>query len=332
MSKFSLLLLVVAIALGAVVFQDRHKISELERRLEAEKNERAGLLKSTEQAQEEAKRLAADVGTFKSESEHLRKQLATRPPAPASGADARASDEAAAKSKEGGPGNPMAGFAKMFTDPEMKKSMRVQQSMGIRMLYGDLARQLGLSAEEADHLMDVLTDRQMDLAAAAMANGAAGLGSEESLTKGRDAQARATEQLKAILGEEKFAEFRKYERSIGDRFMLQQFEGQFAAMGAPLQASQKDGLLNVMAEERVKTPNQLVNNANPKEQLEALRSEKALEDFLSSQEAFNRRVLERSRSILTPDQIVALEKAQKQGLEMMKAQVKISRDFLGVGN
>ena len=55
--------------------------------------------------------------------------------------------------KAGGPKEPkgenfMKGLAKMLTDPAMKKSMRSQQLIGIRMLYSDLAKQLGLSPQE----------------------------------------------------------------------------------------------------------------------------------------------------------------------------------------
>ena len=40
---------------------------------------------------------------------------------------------------------------KMFTDPEMKKVMKSQQTMAMQMMYGDLRRNSELSAEESPH-------------------------------------------------------------------------------------------------------------------------------------------------------------------------------------
>jgi hypothetical protein len=53
---------------------------------------------------------------------------------------------------------------KMFNDPDMKKVMRSQQSMAISMMYGDLAKELGLAPDDAKQVMDIITERQMAMA------------------------------------------------------------------------------------------------------------------------------------------------------------------------
>ena len=71
-----------------------------------------------------------------------------------------------------------------------------------------------------------------------------------------------------------------HEGSIGDRFMLQQFEGQFAATGSPLEAAQKDQLLGIMREERTKAPSAMLNSTNPQQQFEALKTVAYAKGFL----------------------------------------------------
>ena len=49
--------------------------------------------------------------------------------------------------------------------------------------------------------------------------------------------------------------------------------------------------------------------------------------FLKTQEDFNRRVLERARTVLSPDQMLAFEAAQKQQIEMQRMGVQMSREL-----
>ena len=229
----------------------------------------------------------------------------------------------------------MKNFAKMFSDPEMKKSMRVQQMVGIRMMYADLAKQLGLSAQESEQLMEILADRQMDLSAASMA-ALDGGDKDAQGAKISDATKRYDEQLKAVLGEEKYKQMKTYETSMGDRWMMQQWDGQFAAAGSPLEPKQKDQLLALMTEERQKAPQANLNfggpGGDPAKALEAMRSEDGIKQFVSSQQELNQRVLSRARDFLNADQIVTLEKAQQQQVELMRTQFKMSRELMGGGN
>jgi hypothetical protein len=212
--------------------------------------------------------------------------------------------------------------------------MRSQQMIGIRMMYGDLAKELGLSPQDAEQLLELLTDRQMEMAAAGMQsldqNDPNQASAKERLAENTK---RYEEQIKAMLGEDKFKSLQSYEASIGDRFMLQQFEGQFGASGAPLEGNQKQQLLDLMREERAKTPPNLnlANSRNPTQQMEALKNPEMVNQFVTSQQEFHQRVLERSRQFLNADQIGALEKVQKQQLDLLNSQLKMSRDMLGLG-
>lgn len=336
MNKFSLVLLAaVTIGFGAVIYFKQQDIADLQR---VNASLQKGTDELTDQAQRdraELSRLREQIEIFKQESEQLRARLAEEKTAPKTPAATDANAPAPGESAPGGGGQFMKGLAKMFTDPEMKKSMRVQQLVGIRMLYGDLTKELGLVGADAEQLLEILADRQMDISASAMSNLDPNAPDKDAKAKKiADTRQRYTEQLQAVLGEERYQKFKTYEGSIGDRFLLQQSEGQFAATGAPLDSAQKEKLLTFMREERAKTPadgNNLMNTTDPQKQFEAIQSDEAIAQFMTSQETFNRRVLDRARDMLNVDQIATLQKVQQQQIELLKTQMKMSREFLGVG-
>jgi hypothetical protein len=320
------LFLVAAVLLGGVIYFEEHRISELRKQIGVHQS------RAAEQTGN-VSRLNADVDDLNrqlKDSKALTEQLQDRLGKGSAGAvDATAN----AGAKEEGGAKWMKGLAKMFTDPEMRKSMRSQQMIGIRMMYGDITKELGLSPQDTEQLLELLTDRQMDMAAAGMQsldpNDPNQANNKDRLAENAK---RYEDQIKAVLGEDKFKSLKSYEASMGDRFMLQQFEGQFGAAGAPLEANQKQQLLDLMREERAKTPSDLnlANSSNPGKQMEALRNPETMNQFMASQEAFQKRVLERSRQFLNADQVGALEKVNQQQLELLKMQMKMSKEMFGI--
>jgi hypothetical protein len=328
MNKPALLLGLVAVGCGAGLYHQYQQASALRSLVASHQKSAQEITGKLERAKAEIEELNKKLAVLKSEAEARAKQLA------------EAQQQAAAAPVETTPGAEkpaeagrkfMQGLAKMFTDPEMKKSMRQQQLMGVRMMYGDLAKQLGLSAQEAEQVMELLADRQMELAAVGMGALDPNNPNKDDLAKKTaDAGKRYEEQLTAVLGAEKYQQLKDYESSIGDRFMLQQFEGQFASAGTPLDAQQREQLLSLMREERKASPNDAFNNADPAQQMALLRDGN-LDQFVASQEAMQRRVLAKSREFLTPDQVATYEKVQQQQLDFIKMQMKMAGQMFGGG-
>ncbi len=319
---------VVAIGCGAVAFSQHESNAALRNALAA-----ADAKAAAEQARlaDELAKLRAQNDIYKNESTDLRKKLAEKIAAP----DAVVSADAAEPAKEGEPkkkedNNFMSGIAKMYKDPEMKKVMRAQQAMGIRMMYSDLAKELGLSPDEATRVMELLADRQMAISAKSME--AFGGGGETDPAKmeevGKTIASSREEydaQLKSVLGDAKMAKLTDYERSLGDRMQLNQIQQSLSATGTALKDNEKQGLLNIMKEERQKSPANVFDPANKdvSAQMKALQSEDSVNQLIQSSEDFNDRVLARARTVLSPDQTNAFETAQKQQLDMMKMGVKM---------
>lgn len=222
--------------------------------------------------------------------------------------------------------NKAAGFAKglseMFKGEEGKKMLRSQSEFGSRMVYGDFVK--GLDPATADAVMALLTDRQTALATAgleAMSSGdAAATGAKTKAIKDEyDAK------LKAMLGDAKVAELEGYERTAGDRMMFAQVESQFATAGAPLSAEQRNGVLSLMQQERLKLPPSAFErgNDNPAEAMKAMQDEKAVADWLVREEQLDAAVVSRANKLLSPDQVSILEKSLKQMAEMKKFGMKM---------
>jgi hypothetical protein len=141
---------------------------------------------------------------------------------------------------DAGKGKPQgyAAFAKMFESEEGRKMMKSQGAMMTRMMYSDLARVLKLSPQDAEQVMAMLNDRQ-----SAMSEGQfkfMGEGKfDEATAKQMGEQSAEVKKdydakLKGLLGEQKFQEMQDYERTLGDRMALTQYETQFSAAGVPL--------------------------------------------------------------------------------------------------
>ena len=232
---------------------------------------------------------------------------------------------APAEGEQGGKKDFMQGLSKMFEGEEGKKMLKMQSDMAVKMMYGDLAKELKLSAKDADIVLAMLSERQGMLTTAGMAamNGGEADGKRiGEMKKEQDAK------LKAVLGEEGFKQLESYEGTVGDRMMLQQFDGQFNAAGVPLAGEQKQGLLAVMKAERAKTPPSPLRQSaggDPSAAMAAMNDENAVAAFQSGEAAYQDRVLQNAASVLNPDQINALKSAFEQQKTMMEFGMKMMK-------
>jgi hypothetical protein len=233
----------------------------------------------------------------------------------------------------------MQGIAKMFSTEEGRKMMRSQMNAGLKMQYGDLAKHLKLDPKTADQVLALLGDRQAALTEAtfaAMKDGtlddAAG---KELATKAQATQSDYNDKLRAIIGDDGLTQLQGYERTLGDRMMLNMHAQQFSDAGAVLDDTQRDSLLQIMQTERMKTPASAFdtnNSGNPGQTFAALRDDAAVENWLVQEQDYQRRVLQTATQTLNPDQVAALQESFKQQLEMQKFGVTMSKQmFNGSG-
>jgi hypothetical protein len=229
--------------------------------------------------------------------------------------------------------NPAAGMGKMLAnmmkDPEMRKAMAQQQRMGLDMIYGSLMKQLKLSPEEEEKFKDMLIAQQMEnmSQAGAMFEG-------DATDRAKVAQelaakrAEKDEEIKQLLGDEKFAEFQNYNQTLGERMMIEQF-----GRSADISQQQSDQLMAIMQEEKKNVQmNFGAQPADPNQDWQAvLGSDEATARLFMQQEEVNNRTLERAAQILTPEQYEKFAPVLKNQLEMQKAGLKMAREMFGTG-
>ncbi len=330
---------VLAVAAGVFAYVQYDGAGALKREIAETSTAREAVQKSEAAAQAELARLRseiADARAYITTLTEARDRALARagnlpsgsPPMPMPGTPPPAPEKA---------GNPMMeGIAKMFETEDGKKMMRSQMAMGLRMQYGGLAKDLKLDPKVADQVMNLLGDRQAALTEAAfstMKNGALDEAAAKDIgAKSEVLQKEYDEKLKSILGEQGVTQLKDYERTLGDRMMLTMHEQQFTAAGAPLEQAQRESLLQIMKDERLKTaatPFDAANAGDSSKAFAAMRDDAAVEKWLKQEEDYQQRVLQTATKALNPDQVNALGESFKQQLEMQRFGVKMGKEMFG---
>jgi hypothetical protein len=223
-------------------------------------------------------------------------------------------------------------LGKMMKDPAMREMMREQQKAAINMMYGALFKELNLSPEEKDKLKGLLTDAQLrNLETAQSFLGDKKDDASEDAQKAIAAAKNQTDaEIKALLGEERFALYEDYKKNMGERMQLDQLKTRLASEKLPLQDEQAAQLLQILKEEKAAVPPVIPtdNTQFPKKELMTAEN---LDKQLAWMEDYNRRVLERAGQVLTPEQLKQYREFQEQQASMQKLGLNMTRQMFGAG-
>ncbi len=339
------LALAVAALAGVCAVQWQHLRAANARALEAkaqaaaEAQGRQAEADEVKRLERERSRLGQNVDQFtrlvtslrSSESSHASNLARLTQAAPTAGT-ARPTEVAGAT--EGGAAKGVGDMlTKMVKDPAMKEFLRTQQKTILQKMYGPLFKDLNLPAEQKNQLMAALLDHQM-----ATIEQAGGLFKPEggdtaaAAQSLQDKEKQFNEQVKAMLGDDKFTQFEEYKKTMGERLVLDQFKQQLADGQSPLQDEQTKSLLQIMKEERDKLPPVIAkqdsqNPANIAQQL----TDENLDKQFQWQSDLNQRVAERAGQVLTPAQLKEFTDFQTQQANLQKASMKMAREMFGGG-
>ena len=222
-------------------------------------------------------------------------------------------------------------IGKMLKDPAMREMMREQQKAAINMMYGGLFKELNLSPEEKDKLRELLTESQMGSVEAAQ--GLFGGAQDEATTAAAkkaaaDAKKQADADIKALLGEGRYAQFEEYQTSVGERMELDQLKTQLAGENLPLRDEQNAQLLQIMKEEKLALPPVIPTDHSQMPDQDTFTLQK-MDEQMKWVEQYNARVAERARAVLTPEQFINYQKFQEQQAAMQKLGMQMARQMFG---
>jgi len=336
----NVLILVLALglaALGALYYNHTRQVAQKEAQLaaiQAEAEAKAQQLAEAEAAkaradhqQEQLLRLTEQMGSELRAQQAARSNLAARTEA---GADAGLEAGPAAE-KKGGFGEMLAS---MMNDPDVKKMIQEQQRAMIEPLYGPLIKQMNLSPEEADAFKKLLSDHMTKSTeqATSLFAGSSSTNRQELVASLTAQQKAFDDEVKALLGDTRYQQYKDYQTTLGERAQLSAFRQQNAFSGAPLTDTQTEQLLALMNEEKKRAAAegmpQMGGGGQDAANLEAMLSEDKTRQMLESQELVNQRVYERAAEVLAPEQLEAFGRFQTNQLQMMKMGMSMARKLM----
>jgi hypothetical protein len=199
----------------------------------------------------------------------------------------------------------------------------------INMMYGGLFKDLKLSPEEKDKLKELLTDSQMKNIEAAQGMFGGKDGAAEDATKQiADSKKQTDAEIKALLGDERFAQYQEYQKSVGERMQLDQLRNQLASANMPLDDAQAAQLMQIMKDEKAASPAPISDDQTQLPKKDTFTSEN-LEKQLAWMDDYNRRVLDRAAQVLTPDQFKQYQSFQEQQASMQKLGLQMAKQMFG---
>ncbi len=328
------LLLVVAAGLGAFSIYQRNQLAQV--RVELAKAETD--LKAAQDALQEKSEADAKVSYAEKKAKILQETLSEASTAAAKQSQQVSKLEQSLEAAKTNTEN--KGLAAMFKDPEMKEMIKTQQKMVlgpmIEKMYGDMFQQLNLTPEQAAQVKDLLKQKMLagTEIGMSMLDGSLDAAKRAELGKQiKDQTAAYDAQIKDLLGEEKYTEFKSYEKSTGDRMLVGQFRDQLAGSAGSLNPAQEKQLIDAMQEENsafkwTTSPDKYQNPGDT--DFSELLSEERLNKLATEKAALDQQVLERARQILTPDQLKQFEQFQGSQRQMQITAMKMAAKMFGV--
>jgi hypothetical protein len=221
-------------------------------------------------------------------------------------------------------------LSKMMEDPDTRKMIRAQQRMMMDQMYAPLVKKMDLTPEEATQFKDLLADNTMKAAekASSMFGGLGSTNSADTFKAMTAEQKTFDEQIKAFLGDDRYAQYKDYQETVGERTLLNQFKQQ-AGSDYNLNDQQTEALLTFMKEEQksvaATTGLPLGQPDKDPAKFQTLLSDGKVDELLQAQETVGQRVYERARTILSSDQLDTLGKYQTNRMQMMRMGMTMMR-------
>lgn len=300
--KVTIFVLLAVVALAAIVIVQSKRATSTKAELTAaqEKSEVAanaveGQKETIEQLENQKKLMTKQLRELAAQQQAQQALLSKQTNSRSKAVTLETADSAAEQGESKG------GFlAKMLQDPAMKKMIGEQQKAMVGMMYGPLMKDLKLTPEETEKFNALLLDNQMN----AVNKGASLM--QEGADKAALSQEMAEDkkqfeaQMKEFLGDDRYAQYEDFTKSLPDRMALTQLKSQFG--DNPLNEQQSSQLLTLMKEERQRASPQPTDNPFGSADFNTALSEEAMNKYFAQQEQANQQVIERAVGVLSPHQ------------------------------
>jgi hypothetical protein len=162
------------------------------------------------------------------------------------------------RSERGGPGGrganvgqQMAVLRELMNKPEVQAIMSLQQKAAIEARYSALFKNLNLPPDQIEKLKTLLADRGTTIADVVSAARDQGIDTRENTDAFRklvaDAQNEINNSIKAVIGEQGFAQLTTYEQTLPQRNLVNELQQRLSYTSTPLTSAQAEQLVQILA-------------------------------------------------------------------------------------
>jgi hypothetical protein len=225
--------------------------------------------------------------------------------------------------------------SKSFEDPRVKEMFRQKETAQLKQIYGDFVKESHLNAQQSEQLFGLFIEEEMrEMEVDTKFFNGDEDDTDSSETEAKSSATRKAEldhQLQELLGDTGFAKYEAYEKTTRERQTLQYIREQLGLNSTPLRDDQAKTLLQILMEERARTPLTVFDPSGPqgpREKFRAVLEGDNAEQYYKAQIDFNQRILNRTGTLLSAGQYEALENFQNQYLEVSKVGIEMVREIM----
>jgi len=316
-----------ALVAGVFAFQQWQTVAALKKRVATLTSEAQSKDAALQEQSEIVARLRAENESYVSEAATLRGRLARM----------RASSESKTEqplAPDSSPNGLADSIRRLFDKPKTAAAAAAtRQSLTslIQDVYAEFITSRHLSEDQANQLRALLiekgaaqTEDGENLLAGDGANGANAAYNAQRAAERID---KIDAAVRSLLGEGVYADFLDYNNKAGERVTWTRVQRLFSESGTSLGSQEANTLLQVMMEERARTPPSPLAPADvsPRVQFRDFLNSPNQEQLYQNEADLQQRVINRVAGILSPDQLAVLQTSLKESLESDKLFFEMAR-------
>jgi len=208
--------------------------------------------------------------------------------------------------------NPMVEMLKSPAGKEMMKASMRAEGLAVARSYAKLFADLHLTPEQTASMKDLMINRTMasaDMITAAMSGQADPAQLQAQAVQVKAEQAAIDDQIKQLLGDDNYAQYHAYGKTLSERMVVTQVADQLADSPRAVGADQEQQLFDAMVEERqnFKFTTDFSDPSKLKGNVASYYTEVNKQRYLQELEQLSQSYLARAQSILSPDQLAAFQ-------------------------
>jgi hypothetical protein len=235
----------------------------------------------------------------------------------------RGRESSAPNGRPGSPGHQKIELRNRLQNPEVRDGIRAQSKAQNRSNLPDMGRVVGLSAQEEDHLLDLLATHHIKSLEASTLN------DREIAAAYRRADQELEAALLALLNRERYARYLDYQTTFHERAQIRILRGMLSTENA-LADDQSSRLLTILRHERERVTNETIQRSRQTLHSGQTRREPAnvfsLEEAgLRAREESVLRVRQQAAQVLSPEQCRQLDQLLEARLNDERATLEYRR-------